>query len=327
MIADTLFEACSVRDPFPDPGTAEVGVQTQRETTEASAGFVDKGEVAACDLLIGHSDFPRAARALAVNMLAVSDADPTLGSVFTDAGRYITAMLVGYLHGSGGMTLPRLKDACASSGFLSPGRARTLLQFLRHIGYIELVRQDGGARAGTPETYRATPRFFAAWRAHARAALLAAAIAEPAVVALADRLDEPGVFETFLHVQASRLHHGAGTVDQSVPIIRIFLQRYAGTQMLWTLIEAGDESNFPAAGPIPVSLGGASRRFGVSHIHIRRLLNDARAEGLLRYEGRGTVTLEENTRRAVRYLYAIQLVELIAAAHATLTALQQPVAA
>jgi hypothetical protein len=302
-------------------------VQTQQVTTEAPAGFLDSDEIAACDALIGLSDFPRAARALAVNMLAMNDADATLGSVFTDAGRYITAMLVGYLHGSGGMTLPRLKDACASSGFLSPGRARTLLQFLRHIGYIELVLQDGRARAGTPETYRATPRFFTAWRAHARAALLAAAIAEPAIAGLADRLDEPGVFETFLQVQAARLHEGAGTVDQSVPIIRIFLQRYAGTQMLWTLIEAGEDSVFPSAKAIPVSLGAASRRFGVSHIHIRRLLNDAKAEGLLLYEAKGTVTLEENARIAVRYFYAAQLVELIASAHATLAALQQPAAA
>jgi hypothetical protein len=302
-------------------------VQTQQVTTEAPTGFLDSDEIVACDALIGHSDFPRAARALAVNMLAMNDADATLGSVFTDAGRYITAMLVGYLHGSGGMTLPRLKDACASSGFLSPGRARTLLQFLRHIGYIELVQQDGRARAGTPETYRATPRFFTAWRAHARAALLAAAIAEPAIAGLADRLDEPGVFETFLQVQAARLHEGAGTVDQSVPIIRIFLQRYAGTQMLWTLIEAGEDSVFPSAKAIPVSLGAASRRFGVSHIHIRRLLNDAKAEGLLLYEAKGTVTLEENARIAVRYFYAAQLVELIASAHATLAALQQPAAA
>jgi hypothetical protein len=302
-------------------------VQTQQVTTEAPTGFLDSDEIVACDALIGHSDFPRAARALAVNMLAMNDADATLGSVFTDAGRYITAMLVGYLHGSGGMTLPRLKDACASSGFLSPGRARTLLQFLRHIGYIELVLQDGRARAGTPETYRATPRFFTAWRAHARAALLAAAIAEPAIAGLADRLDEPGVFETFLQVQAARLHEGAGTVDQSVPIIRIFLQRYAGTQMLWTLIEAGEDSVFPSAKAIPVSLGAASRRFGVSHIHIRRLLNDAKAEGLLLYEAKGTVTLEENARIAVRYFYAAQLVELIASAHATLAALQQPAAA
>lgn len=302
-------------------------MQTQQVTTEAPTGFLDSDEIVACDALIGHSDFPRAARALAVNMLAMNDADATLGSVFTDAGRYITAMLVGYLHGSGGMTLPRLKDACASSGFLSPGRARTLLQFLRHIGYIELVLQDGRARAGTPETYRATPRFFTAWRAHARAALLAAAIAEPAIAGLADRLDEPGVFETFLQVQAARLHEGAGTVDQSVPIIRIFLQRYAGTQMLWTLIEAGEDSVFPSAKAIPVSLGAASRRFGVSHIHIRRLLNDAKAEGLLLYEAKGTVTLEENARIAVRYFYAAQLVELIASAHATLAALQQPAAA
>lgn len=301
-------------------------MQTQRVTGEAPTGLLGGDQIAAWDAMIGHSDFPRAARALAVNMLAINDADATLGSVFTDAGRYITAMLVGYLHGSGGMTLPRLKDACATSGFLSPGRARTLLQFLRHIGYIELVQQDGRARAGMPETYRATPRFFTAWRAHARAALLAAEIVEPGIAGLADRLEEPGIFETFLQVQAAGLHEGARTADQAAPIIRIFLQRYAGSQILWTLIEAGDDAVFPPADAIPVSLGAASRRFGVSHVHIRRLLNDAMAEGLLRYEARGTVMLEDSARIALQDHYAKQLVELIASARSTLAVLRQPAA-
>src|ERR1700744_3813316 len=73
--------------------------------------------------MIAHPAYPAAARALAANMMAAGDADKALDGIFKDAGRYLAAVLAIYLHVSGGLTLPRLKEICPATGFLSPGRA------------------------------------------------------------------------------------------------------------------------------------------------------------------------------------------------------------
>jgi hypothetical protein len=127
---------------------------------------------------------------------ALGEADKALDGVFKDAGRYMTAMCALHLHLSGGLTLPRLKEACGTSGFLSPGRARAMLHYLRHLGYFAPVGE-------TPMRYVPTESFVSAWGAHQRAALEAARIVEPAAGWIADRLHEPAVFESFSRVQCS----------------------------------------------------------------------------------------------------------------------------
>jgi len=89
-------------------------------------------------------------------------------------------------------------------------------------------------------------------------------------------------------------------------------------------IEAGGDDAFPSAEPIPISLAAAARRFGVSHMHIRRMLTDARSAGLLLYDAKGTVRLEEEAQIAIRFFYASQLAELVTSATTTLAQLRDP---
>ncbi len=268
--------------------------------------------------MIAHPQFAEAARSLATNMLASAAGDEALGGVFKDAGRYVTALWVGYLHATGGMTLARLKELCAASGYLSPGRARSLLQFLQHVGYVAVITPPG---AGARPRYEPTPLYFAAWRSHSAAALRAAAIVAPDVTGLIDRMEEAGVFETFLCVHAARLHDRARVSDAMSAFFQIFPNRYAGLLMVMTFVETGGPDDFPSAGEIPVSLSAAARRFGVSQIHIRRMLTDATRAGLLLYDAKGTVRLEEEARTAIRFFYASQLAELVASAQLTLARL------
>lgn len=74
--------------------------------------------------VLAHQHAARAARALAANMLASIEGHEALASICRDAGRYVAAMVALHLHFDGGLTLPKLKDTCFASGFLSRGRAR-----------------------------------------------------------------------------------------------------------------------------------------------------------------------------------------------------------
>ncbi len=272
--------------------------------------------------IAAHPRFPRAARELATSMLAGGDADPALAAVFKDAGRYVTAMWTVYLYASGGMTLPQLKESCVASGFTSPGRARLLLQFLQHIGYVEPVATPGRSdRRAT--RYAPTPAFLAAWRAHLRAALAAASLIEPAIKVLVVRLDQPVVFEDFLRIQAGRLLTLARAPVETPAFRQILMHRYAGLQIVSMLVEADDGRSFPPKRPIPISLKHTAARFGVSYMHVRRLLNDAARAGLVRYDATGTVTLCEGTRETIRFFYATQLAELVASAGQALAGLDQ----
>jgi hypothetical protein len=270
--------------------------------------------------LARHPRFPQAARALAANMLALGEANKALDGVFKDAGRYMTAMCALHLHLSGGLTLPRLKEACGTSGFLSPGRARAMLHYLRHLGYFAPVGE-------TPMRYVPTESFVSAWGAHQRAALEAARIVEPAVGWIADRLHEPAVFESFSRVQCRDLWQMAQGVNQENAFTRIFQHAYAGFQLIWTLIETSDGGVFPPHRSTPPSIAALARRFGVSRIHIRRMLDDAQRACILTCEPDGGIVFAESQYATLTYLYAMQLLQLLTAASGAMDALAGDVAA
>ncbi len=265
--------------------------------------------------LMADARFPRAARALARNMLAAAAANDALDGIFKDAGRYLAAMWAIHLHLSGGLTLPRLKQLCVASGFLSPGRARDLLRLLLHLEFIERLSGSGGR---TPAHYAPTALFMAAWRSHLEAALGAARILEPAVDLVLDGLEAPAVLEALSRIHSGALLAAAGGVDQGGAYIRIFMHRHGGNQIAWTLLTAGEDEAFPPEVAATINISELARRFGVSRIHIKRLFDDAEREGLLRWQGKNQVALEPDTRVFVQYVYAGQLVQLLAAAAATL---------
>jgi hypothetical protein len=269
--------------------------------------------------LMGHPQFAAAARALATATLDGGDRDPALATVFKDAGRYVAAMWALYLHASGGMTLPQLKQVCASSGFVSPGRARLLLQVLEHIGFVEPVAPPPGQRA---RAYLPTPAFITAWSAHLIAAIRAAALIDPAIAILADHLDEPAILHLFLRIQAARLHQIAAGMVEAPPFQRIFMHRYAGTQIISLLVSSGTGNEFPPSGAMPITLNKVAARFGVSHLHVRRMLGDAMRDGLLDHAPNGTVLLSEEMRATLAFFFATQLVELIAGATLALAELE-----
>ncbi|HUO92224.1 MAG TPA: hypothetical protein VMU22_04840 [Rhizomicrobium sp.] len=261
--------------------------------------------------------YPKAIRTFAVSMLAEGDSDRLLDGLLKDAGRNAAALCAAHLHFSGGLTLPRLKALCASFGLVSPGRARALLLYLRYLGYVERAAHQ---RKGAPALYVCTHRFLNTWRNHLRAVLDAVEVLEPAAELIIARFDSPGVFETYSVELCRNFLEAANLTDLERPFIRVFLHRNAGIQIVHSLIAANPDDKFPPLRPIPISLSASARRFGVSRIHVRRLIDAACDEGLLTFSRHGTVTFTPAGRDALDDIFATQMARFLSAAAKTITA-------
>jgi len=272
--------------------------------------------------VLADPNFGRAARALVGGMAELSDADRALDGVFKDAGRYVAALWAMYLHATDGITLPRLKAVCAASRLLSPGRARAMLIYLQHLGYLA---PDPVAAVRPPVRYHPTPAFLDAWRLHLRAALDAAAVLEPGAARVSEALAQPGVLEVFCAHHARGLLESVRAADQSAHYMAVFMHRHAGNQIAQTLILDDHGGDFPSTRPVAVNAGALARRFGVSRIHVRRLFEAAEREGVLVVSPDG-VCFSEDARRFVRFNYASQFVQLLTAAAATLAAVSPALA-
>lgn len=267
-----------------------------------------------------HPEFDRAARALAFNMLDVSAKNDALDGVFKDAGRYVAALWAMYAHVTGGLTLPRLKEICAASGLVSPGRARALLLYLRYLGYIESAGRDQNRVA----RYTPTAPFAATWTAHLCAALEAARILEPAADLVLRRIREPAVLEIFSRFQGEELLAGAqNRLEMNSPYVRIFMNRHAGSQVIMLLATGDAEGRFPSQGAMAFSTAAVAKRFHVSRIHIKRMLDQAEKESFLKRPVDGTIMLEESGRTAIRSMYVMQLAQLLSQAARTLGTLPE----
>ena len=265
-------------------------------------------------LFLSHPRWAEAIRTFAINLLDAASRDSALDGIFKDAGRYVAAMWAIQLHLTGGLTVPKLKTICTASGLLSPGRARALLSYLRYLDYVAALPAQ---RPGETARYVPTPTLLAAWRSHLSSALKAVCIIEPAANLIVHRLNDPVILASFSRIHGEELLASARSPDQPQNFYKVFMHRHAGTQILWTLL-AVEDAEFPPSTPIPLSIAGTARRFNVSRIHVRRLLDEAEREGFLRRMDDGAVVISETTRPIIRFLYATQMIKLLTAAAKTI---------
>lgn len=255
--------------------------------------------------LLANPAFDTAARELASAMLAVSAEHPALDKVFKDAGKYVAAMCATALHDEG-LTLVGLKALCARFGLLSAGRVRALLLYMRYLGFVSM-RSDRSA--GDPVRYIVSAPFLSLWRIHLKAALTAASILDPDAEAAANRLDDADFFSRFCRLHAEGLAETMGYEPPDFAILKVFINRNAGAQISWTLLFQG-KVEFPPTGPVYLQRAALARRFGVSRVHIRRIIQDACDEDLLKPIDDGRFQFTERARQQFRFLYGAQLTQL-----------------
>lgn len=271
-------------------------------------------------LLSMHPRFVEAARAMSGNLLAQAEKDQAFDGLHKDAGRFIAGCWAMSLHLSGGLTLPRLKETCARAGIMSPGRARSLLQFFLFLRYIEALPV---AERGAPIRYVPTRAMLDSWGAMVRAGLAAASIIEPAVLSVVARLDEPGVLARFMaYLGSNYLPSVLGKPYQ--PFMNTFIEPHAGVQLVDLIVTATvHDDAFPPSQPIPISINATAQRLRVSRAHIRRILDRGQEEGLLTRQQDGTILLSEATRSTIRYLLVLRLYGFLVCAARTHATMQQ----
>jgi hypothetical protein len=255
-----------------------------------------------------------AVRRFARNMLAAADSDPSLDGLLKDAGRKVAALCAVYLNATGGLTLPRLKALIAGFGLVSPGRARSLLIYLRYLGYVEVWPR---AVRGKPDRFELTQRFLGHYRRHLADVADALVEFDPGWAVLRDGMDKPGVFEAFAVVLGDQFLDGTRRGHDQDAYYRAFMHKNAGTQVIYTLLLSAEGDVFPPKRPIPFQVAAAAGRFKVSRTHIRRILEAGRDEGLV-VLGDGEVTFTEAGRQAVEWIFATQMMLYLVSAARTL---------
>ncbi len=157
--------------------------------------------------LAEHPLYDAIAREFMQGSMALAASDSRVDDIFKDMGRYGAAIWAVYLHFTGGLTLPRLKEICARSGVLSPGRARALLIYLQLLGYVKkLPKSEPG-----PARYAPSDALLQALKAHARLGLAAMTAVDPAFQIVLDHFDEPAVFSNlYREIRRRRFQFGRG---------------------------------------------------------------------------------------------------------------------
>lgn len=241
----------------------------QDDRLPVAAADVDSGWIA------GHPRFHAACRHMAAGILAMADADKRVNALFKDAGHYVAGLCAATMRADG-VTLGQLRILCEQFGLLSPGRARALLLFMQYLGYIELW--PGSRR---PARYRLRADFVATWKTQLRVAFAATGMMDPMSAALADQLDDLALFDAVANQFMADLRARVGALDTTPAVTHVFLNRHAGSQLLRVLLLMVPPGASLAGTPLALDVVQTAARFGVSATHVRRLLADARSQGLI----------------------------------------------
>jgi AraC-like DNA-binding protein len=238
--------------------------------------------------LCRHPQFARAMRAVLTDHVGLYRGNRILNYVGYDRGRLVVGLLALYLHMSrrpddptSGLTAHALKSLCVEQDLCSPGRARAMLSVLRLFGYVTPV-------PGSDRRYKllAPTDLLTAWLRQRWSMMFAAlALVLPEGIEALARLERDDFVAALVRQVVDRFRSGLRAL-QVTPELRLFAERNAGLNILFSLVIAGDvDDTMPPTRPVRISISELARRFSVSRPHVLRLLRDAAAEGLVARSG------------------------------------------
>jgi hypothetical protein len=238
--------------------------------------------------LAAHPGLPSARRAFVTAFLKLYGADPAVAHLLIEYARYLVFNIALFNFAAQDSRRPetwatvgRLKALLQSFDAVSLRQVDNLVADLRDAGFLELVQSehDGRVRIVTP-----TRRAFA----HDRDWLCTHYA--PLTLLYPDR-DYRLVTS---RDSAFQVHHRRCALE-FLPIVMgplampaevmLFFHRTGGYLFLAALLDAAGKDK--DAGPTPVSYAGIADRFGYSRTHVRQVMCDAEAAGLVRLHGRG----------------------------------------
>lgn len=230
--------------------------------------------------------FRQAAVAIAADSVEYYQGRWLANRVLNDRARFLMAIFMLFLNYSrrkdvpgSGLTAARLREICARVGLCSAGRVEAMLLLMRTGGYIERA-EDGNDRR--VRRYVPTTKLLDLHRERHRRVFSAIDMLS-GDTAYADRIcggnDES--YRRFI------LTMGYGYLDgyrivHAVPVLQDIIDRDVGLPILLCvfLSNPGYAEFAPEQFKI-TSVAGLARRFNVSRVHVRSVLRDAAACGLI----------------------------------------------
>lgn len=235
--------------------------------------------------LRAHPRFAEAARTSANSIVALYQGNRLLNTLVNDRGRALMGYFALYMHffhdpsdPLSGLTVSRMKQLCVEQNVCSAGRAEAMLVLMRLFGYLEPAPSNDDRRTRRlVATDRLIESYHERWeRLFAAMALVAAEAGTAAAVVRRDDFTRALVRQLMEHFTA-----GLRVLDYA-PELALFADHNSGMMILFSLLLSGEpEDAFPPAQPVTVSISALARRFGVSRVHVRKLLRDAERQGFV----------------------------------------------
>ncbi|MFN3932530.1 MAG: hypothetical protein ACK4JY_12345 [Brevundimonas sp.] len=231
--------------------------------------------------ILAHPDFPLARATYIRDVLALYGHDPAINKLLVVAARMVLFFVVICLDAnyrvedrSTWPTVGRLKAALATFGLASSRRIDQIVGRLIQTGFIESAPSPVDGRVRLLRPTARTLEHDQDWLiAHYRP--LACLFGE------ADYrlpLNRDVVFQQTQRRVATGFLEESAHVLMRNPGIMLFFSREAGILVVMELVQA---SLLEGSATIPLSLAGLGERRGVSRTHVRQLLADAEAHGLV----------------------------------------------
>jgi hypothetical protein len=240
------------------------------------------------DDIVRHPRVAEARRVYIDRFLEVYDGDPFLVRLLIETGRFsifITTIVLDAAQDPARretwLTIGRLKEAMAATGFASGRHVDQLVGRLCAVGFM---RQEPAAQDRRVRILSATEKLWAHDRDWLAAHFAPLAILYPRHDYGPLLRRDPQFHAGFRRESISFLALGAKLMV-SVPEMALFLRHAGGFMVVAALLQAAMARGDDAHATVPYAHVGD--RFGISRTHVRRLLTNAEAAGLVRLHARG----------------------------------------
>jgi DNA-binding MarR family transcriptional regulator len=270
--------------------------------------------------------FGQAVAAIAADSVEYYQGRWLANRVLNDRARFVMAAVMLFLHyswrtdvGSSGLTAARLREICVRVGLCSAGRVEAMLLTLRASGYIERVENTKDRRV---RRYVPTAKFLDLHHERHRRVLSAIDMLR-GDTAYAVRIcggNDDASYRRFILAMGRGYLAGYRIVD-AAPVLQNIIDRDVGLPlMLCVLLASPDYAEFAPERFHTTSVAGLARRFNVSRVHVRSVLRDAAAVGLvLRNDDTAQVTAMPALGDAVQSFFASAFVFARSCAEIALT--------
>jgi hypothetical protein len=239
----------------------------------------------AIDAVRAHPRFHDAVQHMLEGASALYAGNRLLNRVVNDRGRMMGGMAALYLDACSaresnepGFTVRRFQAFCVECKLCSFGRARALLTMMCFAGYLAPTPSlaDRRQRRLVP-----TRQLIELQRCRSQYQFEALALVSHQGCRALEDHDRPEFTAAFLRHLGDAYVAGFRLLDHAPELSRL-AESNAGLLLVVTLFLSALDGITPDGTTVPVSVSALSTRFGVARAHVRSLLADAAAAGLVR---------------------------------------------